>query len=271
MKKLTISIFIFALAVTIFSCKPESDKSGTNISVPISELKFEEKTFLKTYNNCDPQNEECTYIQFKYSLIEKGQHKEIINSTITDFLISSAEPGKKGPDKLTIETSANKFIKGYEDYLNENKDYKFGWMMEIQGKPEFTNSKIICYSVSSVNFMGGAHPGSNMTYLNFERENGRLIFTPDIFSPGFENKLNTAIEDVFRKSKNLNPEDKLSDKVGLFTDKITFNNNFAVLKEGIRFYYNSYEIAPYAAGTFEVTVPYDMIQDIIPDNSPIKF
>jgi len=271
MKKITISIIIFVFTVTIFHCKPETDKAGSNISSPTSELKFEEKTLLKTYNDCDPQSEECTYIQFKYSLINQGQHKEIINSTIMDYLIISAEPGKKSEEKLTLETAADKFIKNYEEFMKENTDYKFGWMLEVQGKPEFTNTGIICYSVSNVNFLGGAHPGSNMTYLNFERKNGRLVFTPDIFSPGYEDKLNVAIDAVFRKSKNLTPEDNLSDKLGLFTDKITFNNNFAVMKDGIRFYYNPYEIAPYASGPFEITVPYEMINEIIPEDSPIKF
>ncbi|MBN1633391.1 MAG: DUF3298 domain-containing protein [Ignavibacteria bacterium] len=271
MKKLFYPILIIAVTFSIFSCKPDTDKSGSNISESTSELKFEEKTLLKTYRNCDPQNENCTYIQIKYSLISQGQHQEIINSTITDNIISVGDPGKKSAEKLTIEEVADKFINEYENFLNNNKDYDLGWMTEIQGKPEFSNTKIICYSISNVYFLGGAHPNSNLTYLNFERKNGKLIYIPDIFSPGFEDKLNAAINSEFRKSKNLTPEDNLIDKAGLFHNEISYNNNFAVLREGIRFYYNPYEIAPYAAGTFEVTVPYELIEDIIPDDSPINF
>lgn len=271
MNKLVLPIFIIAVTFLIFSCKPDAGKSGSNISAPTSELKFEEKTLLKTYKDCDPQNENCTYIQIKYSLINQGQHKDLINSAITDFIISAGEPGKKSMENLTIEQIADKFINEYEIFLNENKDYNLGWMTEIQGKPEFSNTKIICYSISNVYFLGGAHPNSNLTYLNFERENGRLVFIPDIFSPGFEEKLNQAVDSEFRKSRNISPEDGLTDKAGLFNNKISYNNNFAVLREGIRFYYNPYEIAPYAAGPIEVTVPYEIIKDIIPENSPINF
>ena len=271
MKYLLLPVLIIAVSFLFFSCKPDSEKSGSSLSVPESELKFEEKTLLKTYRNCEPQDENCTYIQIKYSLLNQGQHKDMINSAITDYIIAAGDPGEKSKERLTIEQITDKFINEYDTFLKDNKDYNLGWMTEIQGNPEFSNTKIICYSISNVYFLGGAHPNSSLTYLNFERENGRLVFIPDLFSPGFEEKLNKAVDAEFRKSKNLNPGDDLTDKVGLFNNKITYNNNFAVLREGIRFYYNPYEIAPYAAGPFEVTVPYETIQDIISDKSPIKF
>jgi hypothetical protein len=271
MKRILFSVLIISVTLSVFSCKPATEKSGSNISEQTSELKFEEKTLLRTYRDCDPQNENCTYIQIKYSLMNQGQHKDIINSAITDYIISAGEPGKKSMDKLTLEQVADKFINEYEIFLTENKNYDLGWMTEIQGKPEFSNTKIICYSISNVYFLGGAHPNSSLTYLNFERENGRLVFIPDILSPGFEEKLNAAVDSEFRKSKNLNPEDDLTEKAGLFKNKISYSNNFAVLREGIRFYYNPYEIAPYASGPIEVTVPYEAIKEIIPDNSPLRF
>ena len=35
--------------------------------------------------------------------------------------------------------------------------------------------------------------------------------------------------------------------------------NFLLEKEGVMFYYNRYEIAPYSAGDFSLTVPYEQI------------
>ena len=47
-----------------------------------------------------------------------------------------------------------------------------------------------------------------------------------------------------------------SDKYG----KFRFNDNFAVTKNGIQFYYNSYEIGPYAVGASSFIIPYKFLQ-----------
>jgi len=271
MKKIILSVLVIVSSFVLIQCKSDTDKSESNINGVTSELKFEDKTLLKSYNNCDPQSENCTYIQFNYSLIENGKNKDNINSTIIDYLIISGDPSEKKEEKLTIEQVADKFLNNYDSFIKENKDYRLGWMLEVQGKPEFTNTKIISYSVSNINFLGGAHPNSNLVYLNFDRQNGRLLELSDLFSPGYEPKLNELVNSHFRKSKNYKPEDDLTDKTGLFENNISFNNNFGLLKEGIRFYYNPYEIAPYAAGPFEVLIPYSELQEIIPENSLIRF
>jgi hypothetical protein len=41
------------------------------------------------------------------------------------------------------------------------------------------------------------------------------------------------------------------------------NDNFAVAKRGIIFYFNSYEIAPYAMGPTELLIPYAKLSGII--------
>lgn len=48
--------------------------------------------------------------------------------------------------------------------------------------------------------------------------------------------------------------------VGILLDTdIYIPENFLLDKNGVTFYYNRYEIAPYAAGDFSLTVPYDEI------------
>lgn len=48
--------------------------------------------------------------------------------------------------------------------------------------------------------------------------------------------------------------------VGILLDTdIYIPENFMLGKDGVTFYYNRYEIAPYSAGDFSLTVPYDDI------------
>lgn len=44
------------------------------------------------------------------------------------------------------------------------------------------------------------------------------------------------------------------------------NDNFALTKEGIKFIFNPYEIAPYAMGQQEFTIPYSALQAIAKPN-----
>ena len=43
-------------------------------------------------------------------------------------------------------------------------------------------------------------------------------------------------------------------------DKFQLNQNYGFRKDGIVFYYNNYEIAPYAAGPTEVVIPYESVR-----------
>jgi hypothetical protein len=51
---------------------------------------------------------------------------------------------------------------------------------------------------------------------------------------------------------------------GFFTiDDIVPNENFWLSEKGIHYSYNQYEIAPYAMGVIDVTVPYSELTDIL--------
>ena len=41
------------------------------------------------------------------------------------------------------------------------------------------------------------------------------------------------------------------------------NNNFAITRDGLIYYFNPYEIAPYVAGIIQVRVPYEELRLIL--------
>ena len=119
--------------------------------------------------------------------------------------------------------------------------------------------------------MGGAHPNSYLEYYNISKETGDTLSLGNLFVQGFEKKLNELVDAAFRKANNLKPGDNLADKGGLFENKITFNYNWLVNKDGsLTFYYNQYEIASYAQGPIEVTLSKEDITPMLAPNSPLK-
>ena len=98
---------------------------------------------------------------------------------------------------------------------------------------------------------------------------GKVLLLTNIFKKGFEKKLNKIIDRKFRERNKLKSKDDLRD-AGLFDNQITFSYNFAIDREGIDFYYNIYEIAPYVYGASNIKIKWDGLKDIIPKNGLIN-
>ncbi len=63
-------------------------------------------------------------------------------------------------------------------------------------------------------------------------------------------------EIAFKKVNNINENISYSEAgFDFLGNKFILSANYAFLGDSIKLYYNPYEIAPYAAGDFEVTVP----------------
>ena len=89
----------------------------------------------------------------------------------------------------------------------------------------------------------------------------------NIFKPNFEEELRKLGEDQFRLVRDLSQDEDLGEAGFWFDDnKFSLNDNFALTEDGIRFFYNSYEIAPYALGTTDITISYDSIKNLLISN-----
>lgn len=259
---------LFLLIILIFSChKKEDVNKDSHLKLETSELKFENKSFVRSYNDCVPNTENCTYILFEYTIVSEGPFKDEINNTIVDEIIRTSQDFLNTEEIKTIDNICETFLKNYSSFKKANPKIEYFWMMEVRGKNENYNPKILCYSISNVNFMGGAHPNTKFRYLNFDRRTGKLLTLNDIFTVGFENKLNSILDKLIRKNYFIKEDDDLREKIGLYENKIEFNNNFAITKNGLKFYYNPYEIAPYSVGFLEIIIPYSELEEILPPNS----
>ena len=101
-------------------------------------------------------------------------------------------------------------------------------------------------------------------------QNGQQMTLKDLLNPGYEGEINVIAEQAFRDSRNIAPDVSLEGE-GFWFQNNTFaiNNNFGILEDGLAFHFNAYEVAPYAMGTSDFTIPYEDIMSLIPPNSPI--
>ena len=260
----------------ISSCGKKDENSSTekkqttteSKSTDGSDIKFSDKSFLKSYNNCSP-TDTCTYFKVDYIEAVSGNNKDKVNKLITNIINSGVTFGDTVMH--TMQVAADSFMAQYVSFRKEIPESAQYWYFELSVSANLDHPKMINLAAGNSSFLGGAHPNSYLEYYNINRETGDTLSLGNLFTPGFEKKLNELVDAAFRKANNLQPGDNLQDKGGLFDNKITFNYNWLVNKDGsLTFYYNQYEIAPYAAGPIEVTLTKADIAPLLAPNSPLK-
>ncbi len=263
-------IFIIFLAVFLLtSCgkKNDSTKTGTDQKTTESKttdeaaLKFSDKSFMKSYNNCNP-NDTCTYFKVDYLEAVSGKNKDKLNKIILNEVNGGISFGDTTFSSMQI--SADTFMAQYVSFRKEFPESAQFWYMEYSLKIESETPKIITLASQNSSYLGGAHPNTFTAFVNISKETGDSISLGNIFAVGFEKKLNELIDAAYRKMKNLKPGDNLQSKGELFENKIEFNYNFIAGADGsITFYYNPYEIAAYVFGPIEVKLTKENIAPLL--------
>ncbi len=271
----TILLILFA-AFVFQACGKKTDSTKTDTkqtttdskSTDENTIKFSDKSFMKSYKNCSP-NDTCAYFKVDYIEAVSGKNKDKVNKLIMNIVNSGVSYG----DTLlpSMQVAADSFITQYVSFRKEFPESAMYWYLEESVKPANETPTIITLASENSSFMGGAHPNTYFNYINLSKETGDTVSLSNLFAPGFEKKLNELIDAAYRKSKNLKPGDNLQEKGDLFENKIAFNYNFMVTKDGtITFYYNPYEIAAYVFGPIEITLTKDEIAPLVAENSLLK-
>jgi hypothetical protein len=110
-------------------------------------------------------------------------------------------------------------------------------------------------------FTGGAHGNTSVNFLSFDAQ-GELIPRTAWFIAGCEDALSKKIEAGFRKQKGLAPDAPLSAN-GFFEDHLPPSHALRPTPAGMEFFYNSYEVASYAAGQPALTLPWEELLDLL--------
>ncbi len=115
-------------------------------------------------------------------------------------------------------------------------------------------------------YTGGAHGLSVSRFQVIDLHTGRLVGLDEIFRPDYRNDLRDIINSEARKAYGLDSRQGLTE-AGFFSDFIDPSDNFFMTKDGIGFYYNQYEVAPYAMGPVSIFVSYTSLRRILAPES----
>lgn len=186
-----------------------------------------------------------TYMFGKRTTDVRGAMISFIDSIISDF---------KKDNKEQIDYAQQ------EGYEPRDIDYEFVLNTEVH----YGNKRdIIGHFIKYYQYTGGAHGGTFITCRNLRLEDGSLVTLDNYFKPGYEKVLLPVLERKLLEYAECDSRDELDDH-GYFSNEPMFvSENFEIRQDTIDFIYNQYDIAPYSTGITTLSVPEDLIRDII--------
>lgn len=228
-----------------------------------SPVSYELKTFrLESQGGCNADTLQCAYFEVSYPEFA-GMDVEVsrVVSKRIDAAVSLGNPESQGQ---SMEQIGKIFIQDYDDFKSEIPDAFGGWHYTAKVEVEVLTDSLLSLSVHDEYYTGGAHGGSGVYFINIDPRTGDEFTLDNFFKPGYNEALTELGNQVFRQMRNLSDTSSLSENYFEFPeDKFQLNKNYGFTQEGVVFFYNSYEIAPYAAGPTEVVIPYKDVKEWI--------
>lgn len=135
----------------------------------------------------------------------------------------------------------------------DDEPWMMGWWYDQAGAfSGGCEARHLCtYSINYEDYTGGAHGMRGNYYYVFDTKTGAQVTEEDLFAEDCDTE---ALEDLIydRLLEGLDEEAWQA-----VYERPSLNGNFSVDEDGITWWYNAYEIAPYVLGTLSSTLSWD--------------
>ena len=273
------AIAIFALAfLTLFSCKNKNAGKSTRIEYDSVTVK-KQIPLLEKNDTTLPYSD----VEIRFTYPKAFKNAEAL-ARLQQIFVGTFFSDRKY-DALSPKEATDKYLENYtaeykelsNDYYADKQNIKgsevpqwYWYQLNIKNTIQFQNDSLLSYAVEYSDYTGGAHGSFRVTYVNVDLNDLVTLSEEDLFIPNYKKQLTDALLSELTEKYNVTSPDSLVQQ-GFFTiEDIAPNNNFWMNKEGIHYAFNQYEVAPYAMGVIEVTIPYSKLKDILKPNGVIS-
>lgn len=220
-------------------------------------LAYEIKTLQQVYNNCNTDSANCTYINYSYPYFTgEGAAVDTLNNVILTIFGAS--------NKVSLQQTQQTFINAYADMMKHQADSEQSWYSQTNITVPFQTSTLVCLSIETDDYTGGAHGIYSTFFTNYDKEAKQFVTLKKLVGDSALKELTSIAEKQFRIANEIQPDANLEILGYLFNEgKFYLTDNFTITDEGITWLYNPYEIAPYAQGTIEVAVSKNDLQPLL--------
>lgn len=265
MKKINRYLSILALpffALFFSSCGNESptkeNSNDTSQTSTADTLLWEKAMVEKSEGDCKAGN--CIQVSFQTLKFISGNKviDDALNAWQEKTMIEMSGQNAAG----NLNEAGDKLIHNFLNEMEYDPEYMQSWEMECVASIDFQDTEIISLSVSAYTYFGGAHPNSDVAMISVYKSTGKMVTLEDLVSDTAQ--LRSIAQEKFKAEFCKETKGDCSEAGFDFGEEdFPLAANFEVTEKGILFFYNQYEIAPYAMGTFDLTLEWKEIESIL--------
>lgn len=115
-------------------------------------------------------------------------------------------------------------------------------------------NEILSFRYTDFEWLGGAHPSTNLTGFIYDTIQGKELKPEDLLLIDTTG-IKQFIADEMRKLYQKNPENYFKEEVENL-QKLNFDYGYYLNEEGLVFFFNQYEVAPYVTGVVSIPLKY---------------
>ena len=186
----------------------------------------------------------------------------VISDSVKQIILSKfmKRPVGSGNPEFNLNVKKQNFFEQYISsnealYNSKNTGPNLNWESLQFMHILYNDNHFLTFYIISYAFTGGAHGLETSEFYVVDLQRGKIVTLSDIFTTGYEKQLPSMITAKFKEMNSLRADQKLS-AAGFFIDDVLPNENFYMTGQGIGFFYNHYEIAPYAYSPNSCFIPF---------------
>ena len=278
MKKQYVSLLAVILAASgfLFSC-------GDKMKKDTGSLEFDSIQVNKTAHLFGDTAKPACNLLINFAYPSKSSD-ELLKDTLDKYFIAACfgdkYMGEKPQEVVKQYTEAyiNEYRRDLEPmYLEDEKDKEnessvgawYSYYKGIESHVQLYEKNLLVYRINYNEYTGGAHGIYMTTYLNFDLGLMRPLRLDDIFVGDYQEPLTDLIWNQLMADNGAKTRAELEDMGYGSTGEIAATENFYLNKDGVTFYYNVYDITPYAMGPVVVSLPFQMLEHMLGSNPVI--
>lgn len=161
--------------------------------------------------------------------------------------------------------AAESFLSEYNSYAENERTRSssalHSWFRRVDCAVALNIPGFLTLKNTVSEYTGGAHGIQIEVWSNYALQDSRLLSLSDLFQDTVV--LQQIAEGYFRKQENLSDTSSYEDGYFFEDGVFALAANFGLVREGLLFHYNPYEIKAYAAGPTDLLVPYTALEAIL--------
>ena len=251
--------------------------SCSNTGQPSRNLQFEEITLTKSEHLFADESKPACNLSIDFAFVNNANTigaKDSINTYLLSALF-----GKKyqqlSPQEA-MEGYAKEYVTNYRADLEPmiqkdidnhiDKDQLTAWYsyeQELKGSIETYKGMLLSYRTYKNEYSGGPHGMYTTEFTNLNLSTLQPILLDELFVEEYQETLTELLWYQLALDNGVETRDELEEMGYATTGELAPTENFYISEDGITFYYNVYEIAPYSMGPTQITLSYDMLEYIL--------